>query len=93
MHLPQPTPVGSNRNLPTFLNFMIFEVGQLVKFNLKGVTNDRIYKTVGKIISLHGTIAVLRYSRPWGRYMEQRPVMLRDLKPFKPRNPATYDYF
>lgn len=65
-------------------------VGDFVKVEVKGVTNDRRYKGVGKIVSLHGPIAVVRYSQPWSRFMRETPYKVAELKPFKPRNPYRY---
>lgn len=72
-----------------------FSVGQLVTCQVKGVSNDRTYRSVGRIVSIHGTIAKVRHKQPWAPWhncMRETPYMLTDLKPFKPRNEDRYQW-
>jgi hypothetical protein len=64
--------------------------GVYVKFKVKAVTNNRLWRAVGKVLSVHGPICVVRYSRPWSHQMQEDPFKTADLKIFRPRNPITH---
>lgn len=60
-----------------------FAVGDEVHLMVKGVTNDRMYKSAGEIISITGHYAKVRYKQPWAPWhncMREGAVDLRTCK-------------
>jgi Tfp pilus assembly protein PilZ len=66
-----------------------WKIGQEVAMEVKGVTNERVYKVAGEIVSIHGNYAQVRYPQPWSRKMRVGVVDLRTCRRIKRRRPRT----
>lgn len=70
-----------------------FEVGQLVKARVKGVSNDRMYTVPAVIRSLHGPITVVFHAQPYSPLpMRETPVKTAEMTPMRPRRPESYEF-
>lgn len=70
------------------------KVGEIVKLRIKAVTTDREFKAIGKIVELHGPVALVRHLQPWSSKVRETPHAVRSLKLFKPKRLAEgrFDY-
>jgi len=57
-----------------------YAIGDEVHIIIKGVTNDRKYRGTGKILSITGNYAKVRYQQPWARLHSGMREMLVDLR-------------
>lgn len=57
-----------------------YAVGDEVHVVIKGVTNDREYKSAGEILSIHGPYAKVRYRQPWAPWHNCMREMFVDLR-------------
>lgn len=66
-----------------------YAIGDEIHITIKGVTNDREYNSAGKILSITGNYAKVRYRQPWARphnCMREMMVDLRACKKIKRRD-------
>ena len=65
-----------------------YAIGDEIHLVITGVTNERTYQSAGKIVSITGNYAKVRYRQPWARphnCMSETMVDLRNCKKIKRR--------